>query len=91
MNRKAQYAPTLYHPVLGQQGSYREKGEKTTFQFRYVLQDQGWCEILHHVAYDIYDFAEGLALRQNRISLTDRLLAMHDYVMDDQTSMWRVE
>ncbi len=86
MNREKQFAPTLYHPVLGKDGSSLEKGEKLKFNFRYVVRQQDWFQVLNHAIYDVYQFDEALALRKNKRSLTNRMLAMHDYVTNDQTS-----
>lgn len=90
MNRNGELAPTLYHPVLGEEGSRMEAGEKRSFAFRYTFGDKGWWPMLNHVANDVYGFGEGLKLRRNRRSLSDRLYAMHRYLTDDSTSMWHV-
>lgn len=91
MSRKGLFTPTLYHPVLGKDESYHEEGEKISFQFRYVVQQEDWFTVLNHAIYDVYRFDETLALRKNMRSLTDRILAMHEYVTDDQSSLWRIE
>lgn len=89
MNRNGEFTPTLYHPVLGEEGSYLKAGESTVFSFRYSIRKTGWYEMTKHVIYDVYGFRKGLALRRNARSLSDRLYAMYDYVTDDSTSMWR--
>ncbi|GEO03582.1 hypothetical protein AAE02nite_12460 [Adhaeribacter aerolatus] len=91
MNRKSELTPTLYHPVLGEKGSRLQAGEKVTYGFRYTLQATDWFTVYKHAIYDIYQFTDFLALKQTKQSLTDRLLAMHRYVNDDESSLWNVE
>ncbi|MEQ7800296.1 beta-L-arabinofuranosidase domain-containing protein [Pedobacter sp. ASV1-7] len=91
MNRKSQLSPTIYHPVLGEKGSYLKKGESTTFTFRYSLQAKGWYDVFKHAVNDIYRFKDFLSLKQTAQSLTDRISAMHTYLMDSKTSMWKTE
>jgi hypothetical protein len=91
MNRAAQLAPTLYHPVLGEPGSQLAAGESLQFRFRYVLRAGNWFDALKHVAHNIYRLPDFLALKHPARSLTDRLLALHGYVTDDATSLWRTE
>lgn len=91
MNRAGKLAPTLYHPVLGEDGSKLAAGESRTFHFRYALRAGDWLEILRHTAYDIYRLNDFLALKRPERSLSERLIAMHRYVTDDQTSLWRTE
>lgn len=88
MNRKSELSPTLYHPVLGEKGSWLKAGQQLSYRFRYTLQATDWFTVYKHAIYDIYRFADFLALKQTRQSLTDRLLAMHRYVIDDKTSLW---
>ncbi len=91
MDRKARLSPTMYYPVLGEKGSRLAAGGQMTYGFRYALQAADWFTVYKHAIYDIYRFTDFLALKQTRQSLSDRLLAMHRYVADDTTSMWRVE
>jgi hypothetical protein len=91
MNRQGALTPTLYHPVLGQEGSRLEAGEHFTYGFRYTLRAAHWFTVLRHAIYDVYRFSESLALRESRESLTDRILALHSYLTDDRTSRWRTE
>lgn len=91
MNRKGELSPTLYHPVLGQEGSYLAAGESRTFRFRYTVRAADWFAVNQHVVEDIYRFGEALALREPRQSLTNRIRALHRYVTDDRISNWRVE
>lgn len=91
MNRKAQLSPTIYHPVLGEKGSYLKKGESTSFTFRYTLQVADWYDVFKHAVNDVYRFKDFLSLKQTAQSLTDRISAMHTYLMDAKTSMWKTE
>ncbi|MCX6954610.1 MAG: glycerophosphoryl diester phosphodiesterase [Verrucomicrobia bacterium] len=91
MNRAGQLAPTLYHPVLGEAGSQLAAGESRTFAFRYSLRAGDWVEIVRHAAYDLYKLNDFLALKRPEHSLSERLAAMHRYVTDDKTSLWRTE
>lgn len=88
MNRDGVLSPTLYHPVLGQDGSYMKAGESRTFRFRITFGDKGWWPVFKHVAYGIYRFGDTLPLRTNRRSLTERLYGIHRYVVNDSTSRW---
>ncbi len=89
MNREGEFTPTLYHPVLGEAGSYAEAGDTLTFSFRYTVAKAGWHSVFGHIVKDIYRFPDGLRLRKPSMSLTDRLYDMHRYLVDDSTSMWR--
>jgi len=91
MNRKGALSPTAYHPVLGEKGSYVQQGNSIQFSFRYSIQSADWYTMLKHAARDIYRLHDFLALKQTRQSLTNRMLAMHRYVINDSTSKWRVE
>ena len=91
MNRAGELAPTLYHPVLGEVDSRLTAGETRTFRFRYSLRRGDWFEAARHVIEDIYELPGFLALKQPRRSLSERLLALRDYVADDDTSLWRTE
>ncbi|MBO9634802.1 MAG: glycerophosphoryl diester phosphodiesterase [Chitinophagaceae bacterium] len=91
MNRQAQLTPTAWHPVLGEKGSYLKKGEAIRFSFRYTVAVADWFTVYKHAANDIYRLKDFLALKQTRQSLTDRILRMHRYVVDDSTSKWRTE
>ena len=88
MNRDGQLSPTLYHPVLGEDGSYMKKGDTLTFSFRLSFGKDGWWPMFNHVANDIYRFGESLPIRRNSRSLTDRLNVIHGYVVNDSTSKW---
>ncbi len=91
MNRKGEMTPTLYHPVLGEEGSYLQRGQTAEFSFRYTLQDADWYTVYKHAVNDIYRFPEFLAIKSTKRSLTDRILTMHRYLTNDSTSLWRTE
>jgi hypothetical protein len=91
MNQQQDWAPTLYYPVLGEQNSYLKKGDTLVFSYHFSFTDKDWFTALKHSINTIYKFPEGLALRQNKQSLTNRLWHIEKYVTDDSTSMWRTE
>lgn len=91
MNRKSQLAPTLYYPVLGEEKSEREVGQELTYGFRYSVIAGDWFQSLNHAIYDVYQFKQGLALRESKQSLTDRIQQMHHYLTDPKTSLWNIE
>ncbi len=91
MNRKAELSPTLYHPILGEPFSDLSRGQSLTWGFRYSFIAGDWFNALKHAAYDIYRFEDGLKLRANAQSLTDRVHKMHHYLTDPNTSLWNVE
>lgn len=91
MNRKAELAPTLYYPVLGEPKSALKPGETMSYTFRYSLIDGDWFKALNHAAYDVYRFKESVAIRQSQQSLTERIQKMHHYLTDPKTSLWNIE
>lgn len=91
MNRQAQLTPTAWHPVLGQRGSFLKAGETVNFDFRYTVQPANWYTVYKHAVNDIYKLKDFLALKETKQSLTNRILSMHKYVVDDSTSKWRTE
>ncbi|EIP99191.1 hypothetical protein OpiT1DRAFT_03701 [Opitutaceae bacterium TAV1] len=88
MTRAGQLSPTLYYPVLGKTGSRLEAGEHRAFHFRYSLRHADWFAAIKHAANDIYGLQNFLALKRPVRSLSDRLHALHRYVIDDATSLW---
>ena len=90
-NRKAQLAPTLYYPILGEPKSDLKAGETVTFTFRYSLLGSDWFSMVNHAAYDIYQLKQTLELRQSKQSLTDRIQKMHHYLTNPKTSLWNIE
>ncbi|WP_207515634.1 glycerophosphoryl diester phosphodiesterase [Longitalea luteola] len=91
MDRRARLTPVAWHPVLGQKGSFLQKGDSVQFNFRYCVQAADWYTVYKHAVNDIYHLKDFLALKQTSQSLTDRILAMQQYVVDDSTSKWKVE
>jgi len=91
MNKNSELTPVAYHPVLGQAGSQLKKGEKVEFKFRISLAYDDWYEVYKHAIYDIYQLDTAIALKDTKQSLTDRVISMHDYLLDDKTSYWNVE
>ncbi len=88
INRNNEVSPTLYHPVLGQKGSFMKPGESKKFRFRYTIKHDEWYNVYKHAVYNIYKFADFLTLKKTAQSLTDRILGMLDYVKNDATSLW---
>lgn len=89
MNRDGEFTPTMYHPVLGEEGSFAEEGDTLRFSVIMTLQDTGWHQVLEHAINDIYRFADVLKLKDTDLSLTQRVYDMLGYLADDSTSMWR--
>lgn len=89
MNRDGEFSPTLYHPVLGESGSYLDAGGSVSFSFRYTVCESDWYPVLKHVAEDVYAFSDCLKLKRTAKPLTERLYDMHRYLVNDSTSMWR--
>lgn len=90
MNRRGELSPTSYHPVLGENDSYLEKGEQCSFGFRFTIENAGWYEVFKHAVYDVYKFKDQLAIKDSKVSLTNRLLNMTKYLQNDTTSKWSV-
>lgn len=89
MNRDGEFTPTMYHPVLGEEGSFAEEGDTLRFSVIMTLQDTGWHKVLEHAINDIYRFADVLKLKDTDLSLTQRMYEMLEYLVNDSTSMWR--
>ena len=89
MNRQGELSPTLYYPVLGQDGSERQAGDSVRFGFRVSMTDKGWYELHKHAVYDIYGLGNSLALKHTAIPLYKRMKAIWDYILDDSLSFWR--
>ena len=90
-NRKGELTPTLYYPVLDQPQSKLQHGDTIQFEFRFSLISGNWFDNLTHTVYDVYKFRQGLSLRKNEQSLSDRIMQMHHYLTDTKTSMWNLE
>ncbi|MEX6689300.1 glycerophosphoryl diester phosphodiesterase [Danxiaibacter flavus] len=90
-NRRSQFSPTMYYPVLGEPSSLQKQGNKIQYGFRYSIQNGGWYKLLTHAVNDVYGFNKTLALRKNKQALVNRIEKMHDYLVDRKTSLWSVE
>src|SRR5690606_25416239 len=90
MNRDGELSPTLYHPVLGEDGSFLRAGEERVFKFRFSVEQADWFDTYKHAIYDIYDFAKVLDLKTTRQSLSNRIRSMLGYLKNDSTSLWQV-
>jgi hypothetical protein len=90
-SRKGDFSPTLYYPVLGESHSKLNEGQQVDYSFRYSLTSGDWFKSYKHTVYDIYKFGDGLALRKNRQSLTNRIEQMHKYLINPSTSLWNIE
>ena len=89
MNRQGELSPTLYYPVLGQEGSEKQAGDSVRFGFRVSMTDKGWYEAHKHAVYDIYGLGNFLALKHTTLPLYKRMEAIWDYILDDSLSFWR--
>lgn len=89
MNRDGALSPTIYHPVLGQEGSRMNAGDSVVFGFRVSMTDKGWYEQHKHAAYDIYGLGESLTLKQTRLPLYKRMEAIRNYILNDSLSHWQ--
>ena len=89
MNRQGELSPTLYYPVLGQEGSEKQAGDSVRFGFRVSMTDKGWYEAHKHAVYDIYGLGNSLALKHTTLPLYKRMDAIWDYILDDSLSFWR--
>lgn len=90
MNRDGEFTPTLYHPILGERKSQAKAGDTISFSFRYTISNSDWYAVLKHAINDIYRFPEALKLKQTKLSLTQRLYDMYDYLTNDSTSKWHI-
>ncbi len=90
-NRKAALSPTLYYPILGEPASALKAGDQINYTYRYSIAAGNWFKALNHAVYDVYQFKQGLQLRENKQSLTSRIEQMHHYLTNPKTSMWNVE
>ncbi|MFT4033371.1 MAG: glycerophosphoryl diester phosphodiesterase [Siphonobacter sp.] len=90
-NRKSQLTPTVYYPVLGEAKSALKEGGSIQYGFRYSLITGDWFKAIKHAVYDVYQFKDGLALRQSTQALSNRVERMHHYLTDPVTSLWNIE
>lgn len=91
MNRRAQLSPTMWYPVLGEPLSALGKGQTVGCGFRFSIREGDWYASLQHSINDIYHFKDGLVLRHNGQSLTNRMFRMLNYLADTRTALWNVE
>ena len=91
MNENSKLTPTAYHPVLGENGSFLRKGESIHFTYRVTLSNTDWYSAYKHAIYDIYQFDKSLELKDTKLSLTDRLFMLYNYVLDKKTAKWNFE
>jgi len=91
MNKRGELSPTAYSPVMGQNRSFLKKGESADFKVLVTLENKDWYDVYKHVIYDIYDLQKSLDFKDTKESLTERVINMQDYLLDDKTSLWRVE
>lgn len=91
IRRDGMVMPTLYHPVLGEPGSYLNKGDSVTFSFRYTITHSEWYPVFKHVVNNVYRLPEFLTLKETDHSLTDRLYDMYSYVLDKRFSQWKTD
>jgi hypothetical protein len=91
MNNEAKLTPVAYHPVLGESGSFLKKGEIAEFSVRITLRHSDWYSVYKHAIYDVYKLKYSFELRENKRSLSERLLKLYDYVLDDKTALWHEE
>lgn len=89
MNRHGELTPTLYYPVLGQEGSLRQPGDSVEFSYRISMTDKDWYELHKHAVYDIYELESSLALKRTKLPLYKRMEDIWDYILDDSLSFWR--
>ncbi len=90
MNKRGALTPTAYHPILGQDGSFLKKGEKINFEVYLSLQKKDWYAAYKDVIYNIYNLQKSLDFKETKESLTERVINMHKYLTDDETSMWKI-
>lgn len=86
----AALSPTLFSPVLGQHGSWREAGETVSVTFRYVLTPGAWHEVTEHVMQNVYPIGGYLELARAQDSLSHRINRMHDFLVtpDSRWHTW---
>lgn len=88
-NRQGEFCPTIWHPVLGEEGSYLRPGEQATLQTVFTLKKAHWWEVFRHIALDVNMLEDRLRERKTELSLTSRLYRMKEYVLSDTSSLWR--
>ncbi|BCJ34535.1 hypothetical protein Athai_20380 [Actinocatenispora thailandica] len=84
------FAPTGYHPVLGQPGSRLAAGDTVRFGVRFLLTADGWFAALRHAMTEVYPIGGYLAVARNLKSLSWRLDTSQDFLTgpDSQWHTW---
>jgi hypothetical protein len=84
------FAPTGYHPVLGQPGSQLAAGDTVSFAVRYLVTADGWYGALRHAMTEVYPIGGYLAVARNLKSLSWRLDTSQDFLTgpDSQWHTW---
>ncbi len=90
MTRSGRLSPTAYYPVLGQVDSLTDAGQTRAFKLRYTLGSEGYFDIYKHAVEDIYKLGDTLSLKDAKVSLSERILNMRSYIMNDSESYWKV-
>ena len=91
MDNESRLTPVAYHPILGETGSFLKKGDVIDFKVRIALQETDWYSMYKHAVYDIYNLKYSFQLKENKMSLSNRLIKLMDYVLDDKTALWNEE
>lgn len=89
VNRDGLFTPSVYKPVLGEEGSFLKAGESTVLKSAYTLRRAGWYEVYSHVAHELNRLPEQLGMRETQFSLSKRLSMLRAHVLDDKASRWR--
>jgi hypothetical protein len=90
-NRDNEISPTAYHPILGENNSFLKNGDSICFNYSIRLKNEDWYDAYKHVIYNHYNFAEFLKYKQTELSLSDRILMLYDYILDEKKAMWNKE
>lgn len=88
MNRSGQLSPTLYYPLLNHDLAQLKAGDTLVFEFRYYIADKSWYDLLRQAAMQDYKIEDFLSLKETDLSISQRILDLLDYSLDDETSLW---
>lgn len=91
MNRDGAFIPTAYHPVLGENKSFLKQGDSICFNYTLRLKAESWYDSYRHTIYNHYKFNDFLSFKKTEMSLSERLLKLYIYILDEQKSMWNRE
>ena len=76
----------LVAPMMGNDCSKFEAGEKYSFSYRILSRFEGWYDTLKHVAVDLYNCND---IRTNYYgSVNDSIYNIRDLIMDDDAGGW---